>query len=465
MNARPAARLSARELAAAEGAALPAVLDPLLPAGDVALVYGPSGVGKSLLALGIACAAAAGSSFLGWRAPRPHRVLYVDGKATAGHLQRRLALFGPPPASLDFWLASRDDGPILDLSQGAGQERLVAGWGQPELVVLDDLSSLAGLRSGDPDRWPELQRFLQLQRSLGRAVLMVHHANSRGTLRGGSRREDVIDLVLALRPPPAWTAAQGARFEIHVEKARNVHGAALQPILATLHAEPESRCGAPRWDAQPVPGDRTRQGGDAARRRTGRRSDGPHARCLARHRLSPAAARAPARPAEPTGDDDMSDDDKTDGDKTGDDKAGDDRAGDDKAGDDKAGEATVTVLALAPRPALSPEQEEIEMERVCARAGRNGDIYGIQVWNYLREQRRRRIALDLPPLENRGDVEKAQFAVAAAAMRGEATPRDALYLSTILENCRRALATQELEGRLRALEKLNAERAAKGSRR
>jgi putative DNA primase/helicase len=100
----------------------------------------------------------------------------------------------------------------------------------------------------------ELQRFLQLQRSLGRTVLLVHHANSRGTLRGGSRREDVIDLVLALRPPGDWTAAHGARFEIHVEKARNVHGAALQPVVAALHAESHEQ--GPHWDVQPLPGDR-----------------------------------------------------------------------------------------------------------------------------------------------------------------------------------------------------------------
>jgi putative DNA primase/helicase len=237
MNSRPPSRLSAPELAAAASGAADFVLDPLLEAGDVALVFGPGGIGKSWLALGIAHAVAAGTPVLGWRPPRPRDVLYVDGRSTAGQLRRRLALFGPPPPALDLWLASRDDGPVLDLSCADGQERLVAGWGHPELVVLDDLASLAGLQGGDPDRWHELQRFLQLQRSLGRAVLMVHHANRRGGARGGSRREDVADLVLALRPPRDWRAAGPARFEIHVEKARRLHGAAMAPVLAELRAE------------------------------------------------------------------------------------------------------------------------------------------------------------------------------------------------------------------------------------
>jgi putative DNA primase/helicase len=250
MNARPAARLSALELAAADAAAPRFVLDPVLPAGEVALVYGPGGIGKSWLALGIACAAATGGCFLGWRASRPHAVLYVDGKSATAQLQRRLALFGPPPPSLDLWLTSRDDGPVLDLSTADGQARLVAGWGHPELVVLDDLASLAGLLSGDADRWQELQRFLQLQRSFGRTVVVVHHANRKGGVRGSTRREDVIDLVLGLRPPPGWTASHGVRFEVHVEKARNVVGTALAPMVAELQLD----AGGARWRTSPVPG-------------------------------------------------------------------------------------------------------------------------------------------------------------------------------------------------------------------
>lgn len=124
-----------------------------------------------------------------------------------------------------------------------------------------------------------------------------------------------------------------------------------------------------------------------------------------------------------------------------------------------------TVTVLPPDPGLDPsldENDALEMERVAAQAGRNGNIYAIHVWNYLREQRRRRAAIDLPALETRGDLEKAQVAVIAAAARGRLTPRDALDFSAMLENRRRALATQELEARLRALEKLNAEEAAKG---
>src|SRR5437868_3203791 len=63
------------------------LLDPILTSNSLALLYGPRGLGKSFLALGIAWAAAAGTSFLGWRARRRHRVLYIDGEMAAGDLK------------------------------------------------------------------------------------------------------------------------------------------------------------------------------------------------------------------------------------------------------------------------------------------------------------------------------------------------------------------------------------------
>src|SRR5260221_4231180 len=94
------------------GADLPArqlILDPILTTKSLALLYGPRGLGKTFVALGIAWAAASGGSFLGWRASRPHRVLYVDGEMAAVDMRRRLQLFGPVPPTLEFMLADLGD--------------------------------------------------------------------------------------------------------------------------------------------------------------------------------------------------------------------------------------------------------------------------------------------------------------------------------------------------------------------
>jgi putative DNA primase/helicase len=225
------------------------MLDPILTSNTLALLYGPRGLGKTFLALGIAWAVASGASFLGWQASRPHRVLYIDGEMAAVNLRERLRLLGSAPPTLEFLVADLSTHSLPDLGYYTGQNRLMEMWGDPELVVLDNLSSLVGFKSGNPDCWTELQRFLMMQRRHGRAMLVVHHANKKGDQRGTNRREDILDLVVALRRPADYQATDGARFEIHFEKARGLFGDAADPIEARLQTDHH---GVARWSSRPL---------------------------------------------------------------------------------------------------------------------------------------------------------------------------------------------------------------------
>jgi hypothetical protein len=57
----------------------------------LAMVYALRGMGKTLFALGIGFAAATGTKFLKWPAPKSRRVLLIDGEIPAAALQERLA--------------------------------------------------------------------------------------------------------------------------------------------------------------------------------------------------------------------------------------------------------------------------------------------------------------------------------------------------------------------------------------
>ncbi|HYD06235.1 MAG TPA: AAA family ATPase [Reyranella sp.] len=243
-NSSPLKVRPAAELLDSEGAAQPFILDPIIAPGTAALVYGPAGVGKSFLALGLVLAAAGGGGFLGWTAPRPHQVLYLDGEMRPEAVAARLRLFGPPPPSLRMWLAAEHEGRRFDLATIDGIDRLVQGWGDPDLVIVDSLSSLAGVTRNDPDRWREMRYFLGVLRRSGRAIVLVHHANRDGAMRGISQRADAMDLILALRRPRDWRPADGARFELRPEKARHLSGPALAPIEAQLCTGPD---GIGRW--------------------------------------------------------------------------------------------------------------------------------------------------------------------------------------------------------------------------
>jgi hypothetical protein len=237
MDTSPLTYFSASELMAAPLPARPFILDPVLPLGSLGLIYGPPGVGKSFLALAIAWAAASGGSILGWKAARPHKVLYLEGEMGALEMRERLALFGAVPASLTFFLAEQNVGPVLDLARIDGLERLSRGWNDPELVVVDNVASLSGLVGGNPDRWHELPRFLLSERRAGRSVLLVDHTNREGARRGSSGRHVIQDLAIALRRPGNWRPADGARCELRFEKTRSRHGPAFEPRIAQFRGE------------------------------------------------------------------------------------------------------------------------------------------------------------------------------------------------------------------------------------
>ncbi len=199
--------------------------------------------------MGIAWAVASGASFLNWHASRPRRVLYVDGEMAAVDLQARLKLLGSAPPTLKFMVADLGERSLPDLGYYEGQGRLHRCVGR---------SRAGGARQPLEPRRLQDRRSRLLERAatlpddaapLGRAMLLVHHANKEGGQRGTNRREDVLDLVMALKHPTDYQARDGARFEIHFEKARGLFGDAADPIEARLETD---GVGVARWSWRPV---------------------------------------------------------------------------------------------------------------------------------------------------------------------------------------------------------------------
>src|SRR5262249_35013187 len=89
------------------------IIDPWLPEKGLAMIYAPRGVGKTLFALSLSYAIAAGAPLLGFAAPEPRRVLYLDGEMPASTMQARLAAIVhgapvPPPNDTYFRMLSGD---------------------------------------------------------------------------------------------------------------------------------------------------------------------------------------------------------------------------------------------------------------------------------------------------------------------------------------------------------------------
>ena len=218
------------------------LLGPWLPRQGLAMVHAPRGIGKTHVSLGVAYAVATGGSFLSWQAPSPAGVLLLDGEMPAPALQERLAAIvyanGIEP-SAPFNLLTPDMQPKDRTAFNVGflddQDALEPYLKNVSLIVVDNIATLCRTgKENDSESWLPIQEWALRQRANGRSVLFIHHSGKGGQQRGTSSREDVLDTVINLKRPSDYEADQGARFEIHFEKARGFYGEDSQPLEAAL---------------------------------------------------------------------------------------------------------------------------------------------------------------------------------------------------------------------------------------
>jgi len=220
------------------------LLSPWLPRQGLAMVYAPRGMGKTHVSLGIAYAVASGGTFLSWKADKPAGVLFIDGEMPAAALQERLAAIVAsndiePAAPLRFITPDLQELGMPNISSVEGQNLLNQYITEDiDLVIIDNLSCLA--RSGkenEGESWQPIQTWALSLRAKGKSCLFIHHAGKGGQQRGTSRREDVLDTVIALRRPSDYSPVDGACFEVHFEKSRGVHGDTVAPFEAKLQSD------------------------------------------------------------------------------------------------------------------------------------------------------------------------------------------------------------------------------------
>jgi 5S rRNA maturation endonuclease (ribonuclease M5) len=216
------------------------ILNPFLPSQGLALLYAKRGVGKTHVALGIAYAVANGSQFLKWNAPIPKKVLYIDGEMPAILMQERLDKISkanggnPPPGFLNLITPDLQEY-MPDLSTEEGQDSINKLIKDNDLIIVDNISTLfrCGIEN-DAESWAPVQKWALSLRRKGKSVLFVHHAGKSGKQRGTSKKEDILDTVIQLEHPLDYKPDEGARFEVHFEKARSFYGKDAAPFQVHL---------------------------------------------------------------------------------------------------------------------------------------------------------------------------------------------------------------------------------------
>ena len=237
----PLHALDAHDLALMQFKMREVILNPVLHTQDLCMIFAARGIGKTHFALSMAFALATGGTFAKWNAPKPRKVLYLDGELPGAVMQKRLLMHcpnvEPEPGYLRIFTPDLlPDGQALpDLSTFEGQEAIDATIEDAEVVFIDNLSCWARTgRENEAESWLPVADWILGLRRRGIAVVLIHHAGKGGQQRGTSKREDLLDVVIGLSRPNDYDPSQGAVFVAEFTKARNLTGTDAESIELKL---------------------------------------------------------------------------------------------------------------------------------------------------------------------------------------------------------------------------------------
>jgi hypothetical protein len=164
------------------------LVDGIIPAG-LTVLYGNAKSGKSYLALSIAWAYSTGTSWFRRRCrTTPGRVLYLSGEGLADLSLRSQALIQSTGQKPDDDMLVFDHQPLsLSKDRDAARLRLKVERAGAELVIVDTWARYSGLRDeNDAAQASRAIAALEQLTTRGVSVILIHHANTTGDLRGST---------------------------------------------------------------------------------------------------------------------------------------------------------------------------------------------------------------------------------------------------------------------------------------
>ena len=238
------------ELQAIEPPPIEYVLSPVLPIQGLAFVYAATGIGKTLFTLNLAYAIAGGGNFLKYSCPKPRRVLYVDGEMAFNQIHSRIIQISKHQGDLffpdNFHLITPDKilpfrVPQIDDTCGQEAYNKILELHNIEVVVFDNLSMLSSIDENKSNEWKRVQDWLLYLRSIGKSIIVVHHAGKdKNGYRGTSKMLDCADVAISLQPCSDEALEEndikGKKFKIVYQKARLFGGKEALSYEANLEA-------------------------------------------------------------------------------------------------------------------------------------------------------------------------------------------------------------------------------------
>jgi DNA polymerase III delta prime subunit len=175
------------------------------------MLYAPTGLGKTLFAMNLAAAMAAGHKFLNWQPGRKCKALYIDGEMPAETFKERIVqvtgLFGEDIQLIGI---NRDDEatkgnemPPLNTDEGVRWLKHKISHIRPDVIVFDSIMCLLAGDMKEEDSWEPVKILMKWLTNNRIAQIWVHHTgHDAGKSYGSNTREWELDTVLRLDRPP-----------------------------------------------------------------------------------------------------------------------------------------------------------------------------------------------------------------------------------------------------------------------
>ena len=169
------------------------------------MVYGQTGLGKTLFVMNIAAAMSVAANTMGWQGKRKCTVMYLDGEMPAETFKERIeqvvALYGSDAQIYGYNRDDLDDEQMPPLNTPEGEAWL---WKEiaivkPDVIVFDSIMCLLGGDMKEEDSWEPVKTMIRRLTSMRIAQIWMHHAgHNAGQAYGTSTRTWEMDTVVRL---------------------------------------------------------------------------------------------------------------------------------------------------------------------------------------------------------------------------------------------------------------------------
>ncbi len=187
------------------------------------LVYGDTGVGKTLFTMDLAGSMASGNAFLGWEGKRKARVMYLDGEMPDETFKERMILIGDLYGDgIALYGYNRDvlgpdEMPPLDTPRGQQWLMREIDKIKPDVIVFDSIMSLLSGIMAEEESWTKVKLLVRKLSSMHIGQIWLHHTGHDTSHGFGTKtREWEMDTVVSLTK----AGEDEARIIIEFKKAR-----------------------------------------------------------------------------------------------------------------------------------------------------------------------------------------------------------------------------------------------------